>query len=368
MEFGFVPEPDVEEFKDVILRKKRPKRAHICELGIDKVVLKYIWENIFGEKWIEGETREEREKMLLNYIKIFKNLGFDTVRLNSDFRFDANIKFPQKVRKGKDTAELSKNERNWVEEKEGMIKTWEDFENYPWPDGEKIDIWPFEFISENLPDSMGILGCLSQGVFEITMFLFGYENLCYLIYDNPELVKAVIDKVGEIILKGYEKLCKMKKLIGFFQGDDMGFKTGLLLPPDFIRKHILPWHRKFSELAHNNNLLYILHSCGNLEEIMEDLIEFVKIDAKHSFEDEIIPVWKFKRKYGERIGVIGGVDVGKLCRFEDGKLRKYVREILDKCGLEGYILGSGNTIANYVPVKNFLIMIEEGHKYKPAPM
>ena len=101
---------------------------------------------------------------------------------------------------------------------------------------------------------------------------------------------------------------------------------------------------------------------------MEDLIEFVKIDAKHSFEDEIMPVWKFKKKYGERIGVIGGVDVGKLCRFEDGKLRKYVREILDKCGLEGYVLGSGNTIANYVPVKNFLIMIEEGHKYKPAPM
>lgn len=55
----------------------------------------------------------------------------------------------------------------------------------------------------------------------------------------------------------------------------------------------------------------------------------------------------------------------KLCRLNEESLRKYIREILDKCMVDGkYALGSGNSIANYVPVKNYLIMLEEGLKWR----
>ena len=52
--------------------------------------------------------------------------------------------------------------------------------------------------------------------------------------------------------------------------------------------------------------------------------------------------------------------VDKLCRLEEDDLRKYVREILENCMPERYALGSGNSIANYVPVKNYLTMLDEG--------
>jgi len=364
MNLNFIPEPDMEEFLEIVKKRKKGKRVHICELHIDYEILKEIWEKILGRNWIEGSGKEIQQKMLLNYIEIWKSLGFDAIRLSSSFRFSANIVFPQKLREGDDTAELTKGKRKWVEENTGVIKNWDDFEEYPWSDPKKIDIWPYKFLAENLPDNMGILGCLSQGIFEITMFLFGYENLCYQIYDNPELVKAVVNRVGNIIYSGYKKLLEVKKIIGFFQGDDMGFKTGLLLKPSFFREYILPWHKKFSSLAHENNLIYILHSCGNIDEIMRDLIEDVKIDAKHSFEDEIMPVCEFKRKYGDKIAVIGGVDVGKLTLSKKEEIRNYVQEILEKCGTDGYILGSGNSIANYIPVENFLTMIETGFKYR----
>jgi len=29
----------------------------------------------------------------------------------------------------------------------------------------------------------------------------------------------------------------------------------------------------------------------------------------------------------------------------------------------GYCLGTGNTVANYMPLENFLIMLDEGRKY-----
>jgi len=357
--------PDVNEFKEALTLKRKPSRVHIGELHIDKEIVKEITEKVFQEQWIEPVDRRAQEKCLLSHIGLWHNLGFDCVRLSSYFRFSANLNFPSLYKEAADTALLKSEKRRWAEERCGIITNWEDFENYNWPDPENIDLWPFEFTAKNLPEGMGMWGCLSQGFLESTMFLIGYENLCLLLYDNPELVKAVFDRVGTLILKANRRMSGLDNLVGFFQGDDMGFKTGELLPPDVLRKYVLPWHKKLADLAHENNLLYILHSCGDIKSIMEDLISSVKIDAKHSFDDGIMPVSEFKKKFGHRTGIIGEIDIDKLCRLDTKQLRKHVRNILEECmQTPGYILGSNNSIANYVPVDNFLAMIEEGFMYK----
>ncbi|MFN4226791.1 MAG: uroporphyrinogen decarboxylase family protein [Candidatus Ratteibacteria bacterium] len=358
------PEPDIDSFKKVLSRKDKGYRVHCCELHIDEEILKFLFEYLFEEKWIEPVDYQTQKKTIENIVKIYYKLGFDTIRLSSYFRFSSNLKFDLPKKEISDTALFSRGKRKWIDEKQGLIKNWNDFNNYLWPEPEKIDLWVFEYLCEILPENMGIFLSISQGIFETVMFLFGLENLCYLIYDDEELVKKTTEKVGEIIYKAIEKFIKLEKITGIFQGDDMGFKTQTLLPPEFFKKYILPWHKKISELAHQNKKFYVLHSCGNIDLLMDFLIEEVKIDAKHSFEDEIMPVWKFKEKYGNRVGIIGGVDVGKLSLQKEDELRKYIRKILEKCNGPGYIFGSGNSITNYIPIKNFLIMLEEGYSFK----
>ena len=57
---------------------------------------------------------------------------------------------------------------------------------------------------------------------------------------------------------------------------------------------------------------------------------------------------------------MGGVDVDLLVRSDETSLRRYVRQTMEVCMEEGrYVFGSGNSIANYVPLKNYLIMIDE---------
>jgi len=138
----------------------------------------------------------------------------------------------------------------------------------------------------------------------------------------------------------------------------------MIVSPELLRKLVLPWHKRFASLAHQYDKMYWFHCYGNVSMIMEDLIEGVKIDAFHSFQDNIIPVGEFKRKYGERIVVLGGVDVDKLCRMEEDDLRRYLRDILEDSMPCRYALGSGNSIANYVPVRNYLIMLDEGLRWK----
>ena len=187
-------------------------------------------------------------------------------------------------------------------------------------------------------------------------------------YDNPELVQAVFARTGELITGMYRKLLGLPHLVGSFQGDDMGFKTSTLVSPSFLRRHVLPWHKQLARLAHDHDLIYMLHSCGNLEAIMKDLIEDVRIDARHSFEDAIMPVTSCKQKYGARIGLLGGVDMDKLCRLAPEDLRRYVRELLAVCMPGGrYALGSGNTVANCVPLENYLVMLEEAFNWGRRP-
>ena len=47
---------------------------------------------------------------------------------------------------------------------------------------------------------------------------------------------------------------------------------------------------------------------------MNDLIDYVKIDAKHSYEDSSYSVAEYKKLYGDRIAILGGIDMDKLSR------------------------------------------------------
>ena len=102
---------------------------------------------------------------------------------------------------------------------------------------------------------------------------------------------------------------------------------------------------------------------------MDDLIDDVGIDAKQSYEDKIMPVTEVKKKYGDRIAVLGGVDMNAICTLEEKELRAYVRNIIQVCGPGGgYAMGTGNTVANYIPLKNFYIMLDETRKYGVYPI
>ena len=197
------------------------------------------------------------------------------------------------------------------------------------------------------------------------MWLMGYETFALAIYDQPKLVKAMFDKIAEIIVPLARTLVQMDLVVALWMGDDMGFKTGTMIAPEHLRKYVFPVQKRIADVAHEQGLPFLLHACGNLEAVMNDLIDDVDVDAKHSFEDVIEPVEHFAARYGDRIAVIGGVDVDILGRGTEEHVRTRTREILEACAPSGgYVLGSGNSIANYIPLENFLAMVDEGWRYR----
>ncbi len=353
------PEPDFNLLREIIKGNKEPERVHFVEFLVDEEVIQHITEKYFDKKCVP-DTFENREEHLQQVIDFYYKLGYDYVPLAPQW-----FNIPDfKKRITEDTAELSKGKRNWVEEGEGIIKEWHDFENIDWETIEP-DYWQLEYTQEHLPHGMKMT--VYNTVFQMVLEnLLGYEDLFIYSYDKPELVEAIFDAWGKVVLRFYEGAVKFPQLGAIFHADDMGYKTGTMLNPQFLKKNVLKWLKKYAGLAHSENKMFWLHSCGNLASIMDDLINYVNIDAYHSFQDIIIPVAEYVKEHNHEVATLGGVDMDKLVRLKEEELRIYVRDILKECMPERFLLGSGNTIANYVPPENYLIMLEEGLNWKKS--
>ncbi len=361
------PVPDFDEFVRVLKGEQVPRRVPIVELGIDPEVLQYIQETFLGGPWALPRgvysPNQPDERYLGQLVNIYYRLGYDfaplwPMWLNSP---------PKKVRPATDTADKSRGTREWVDESGAQISSREDFESFPW---EKIYTPPeiVEMAARHLPDGMklAVSACLFEDIYE---YFLGTEGFFYQMTDDPQLVEDVFNRWGQVIYDYYASVISLEAVGGIFHADDMGFKTGTLISPANLRRLLFPWLSKYTALAHAHHKVFLLHSCGNLYKkspsVMDDLIDVVKIDGFHSFQDVILPVEDAKTRFGKRVGLLGGVDMDKLATLPEPDLRTYLRGILEACMPGGrFALGSGNTVANYVPIKNFAIMLEEARQWK----
>lgn len=338
--------PDFTRLSDAVLRRGDAVRLPFLELFADQEIV----EAILGRPW--GGIAER--------IEFWYRLGYDSIPLNVGLGFGT----PRAA--VTNTAAAARNDRYWVTDDLCPIQTRDDFDRHEWPDPEQVSAQPFEEAAELLPEGMSIM-LQSGGVLENVMWLMGYTGFANALYDDPDLVADMFEHVASRIYRAMEKVIDCDRVGGVFFGEDMGFKTATMVAPEHLRKYHFPYLKRLVDLAHAHGKFFILHSCGNLSEVMDDLIDYVGIDAKHSFEDAIAPVSRVKQLYGDRIGIVGGVDVDALARLNADDMRRYVRRVLEDCAPGGgYVLGSGNSVANYVKLENYLIMLEEGWRFRAS--
>lgn len=339
------PQPDFGRLQTVFARGV-PDRVPFIELFLDAEVMAAIREAPFSS---------DPQQLWRETADLHMRLGFDFVPAHTDFAF------PHQTVGAPDTATLSRTTRAWVEEAHGTIEAWADFERYPWPEPRDEHYRPLDYAAAALPDGMKLIPRGPGGVLENVMWLMGYQPMSYAMADQPDLIEAMFERIGAALVKVFDAMASHDAVGAVFLGDDMGFKTQTMISPEDMRGHVFPWQRRLAEAVHRHGKHFLLHACGNLEAVMDDLIDYVGIDAKHSFEDVIMPVTEAKKRWGGRIALLGGVDVDLLTRGSADQVRRRVREVLEACMPGGgYALGSGNSVANYVPVENYLALLEEG--------
>lgn len=317
--------PDFSQLRKVLFREGKPDYVPLYELSVGSDVM----EAALGKKVEDAAATMD----------FYYSAGYDYVPVAPivDFHFGS-----------------------LVDRSQGYpISDWESFENHPWPKSHDVSYANFESVAAILPDGMKIIGQTS-GILEAVESLVGYEQMCYLLFDAPALIEAILERISEVYNAMYKNMADHEQVGAVVISDDMGFKTQTLIGATDLKKYILPRHKQLTMIAHNVGKPCVLHSCGQLSSIMEDIITFVGIDAKHSYEDCILPVVDAKHLYGDRIAILGGFDLDRLCRSDEQSVREYTRMLIETLGASGgYAIGSGNSIPGFVPLDNYLAMLDE---------
>jgi uroporphyrinogen decarboxylase len=279
-------------------------------------------------------------------IDAFRNAGYDYVTLGGSgmyFRTDA------RGYEGKKSISLNKG---------AVIHDRASFKAYDWPDPDSYDYSRLEELDGYLPEGMKIIVSGPGGVLENVIALVGYDDLCFMLADDPQLACDVFDAVGSRLLRYCELSAKYDTVGALISNDDWGFNMQTLLSVNDMHKYVFPWHKKIANAIHSFGKPVILHSCGNLELVMDDIINDMKYDGKHSYEDKIMPVEQAYDKYGDRIAIMGGIDLDFLCRSTPEQVYERSAAMIERTGSKGgYGHGSGNSIPYYVPHENYLAMI-----------
>lgn len=332
--------PDYREFLKVLRRQGKPDHLpfyeHVASLG-------FVTRRLGVP--IERMTADKRTYWQ-HYVNFWIGMGYDCVPIE----IGPNLPLP--------AAEHGIG--GHASESKVVIRDREDFEKYAWPKEDNLcPFHDYEIAAECLPEGAKLVAGVAAGPFEWATYMLGVMGMSYMLMDDPELVEMVFRRIGEIHLAIDRKLATLDAVCAMRQGDDLGFRTSTFLAPDDLRKMVFPIYREMTSIAHAAGKPFILHSCGNLAAVYDDLVD-CGIDAKHSFEEAILPVEQFKKLYGNRMTPLGGLDVDAICRSSPDDLRRYARKKIETCFADGYwAMGTGNSLTDYMPVENYMLVLEE---------
>lgn len=323
-----------------VLEKKIPQRPTLFELFMDAGHI----QRFSGMDWREGDV----EGQVAATIAANDHLGYDyVIQTASGFSYPAA--------RGGAGETISLNDAPTITDRES-------FDRYPWPNAADFANTQLEVAGRYLPEGMKLMIWSADGLLETVIKLTGYDNLCYLLYDDPELVSDLFERIGQGYLTYFTRCIADKNVMALVSSDDWGFNTQTMLAPDVLRKYLFPWQKEYVQLAHLHGKYAVLHSCGCFHDIIDDVVA-LGFDARHSYEDNILPVEQAYQQLCGRLAVLGGLDVDFLVRATPEEIAKRAGDMLmQSASRGGYALGSGNSIADYMPAEHYLAMITQAWK------
>jgi uroporphyrinogen decarboxylase len=196
--------------------------------------------------------------------------------------------------------------------------------------------------------------------------LFGMEEYFVKMHTHPEVVLAATDRVCEFYYEANERFFTAAGGLvdGFFFGNDFGTQKSLICGPRQFDRFIMPWFRRFTEQGHRHGHQVVLHSCGSIHDIIEQLIE-AGVDCLHPLQAKAarMDAETLARDFKGRIAFLEGIDAQELLTFgTPEKIRAEVRRIKRLLGPRLIVSPSHEAILPNVPTENVAAMVEAAHE------
>jgi len=247
-----------------------------------------------------------------------------------------------------------------------IIGDWGGVESYPikgpslagyrFPDGAAPGRWDYvPEIRQKHPDHF--LMASGRGLFVSAWSLCGFENYLSYIGNEPNFVEELTEKLADFSCLVTAQL-KGLGVDGIRFADDWGLQETLMIRLDTWRRLFKKHYRRIYEAAHKVGLIVMIHSCGNITELLPDFIE-LGVEVVHPLQPEAMDVTYCKRKFGRDLTFWGGL--GSQSTIPNGTPEDNRREVRSRLKLfndGGYILAPAGAIPTEAPAENVAAIVE----------
>lgn len=359
------PRPNFEHLCRVLLRQGEPDYVPLVEFSVDADV--------------KAAFLRRRVETLADEVEFWARAGYDFVPLQAGIRSlirpglsagERSWAAPRQ-RQGRAAYSIYSTEDRtitWAEEGRGVITSLREFERFPWPDPDRMDLGAFEQVRRYLPPGMKVIAYMGW-TFTAVWTLMGMETFCYALHEQPELIRRMYDRLWWIQSRVLLRVLEFDTVGAVAHPDDLAYSDALLVSPRHLREYVFPWYRWSVTMARERGLPSVFHSDGRLNSVLDDIIA-CGFNALHPIEPKAMDIAALKQRVGDRLCLIGNIDLGyTLTRGTPAEVEAEVRERIRTVGPGGgYCVGSSNSITSYVPLENYNAMREAVFRYGRYPL
>jgi uroporphyrinogen decarboxylase len=250
--------------------------------------------------------------------------------------------------------------------------------DYPLKDWSRLD----DYLTHHVPDPRapgrvdaavpliqrhGVLkycyGVIHLALFERMHALRGMQDLFTDFYIHEAEIRRLMDALQDYLIEIVRRWAEIDA-DGVFLTDDWGSQTGLLIAPDLWRRLFKPYYARVFEEVHRLDLDVLFHSCGNVTDIVGDLID-IGLDVLDPVQPGAMNITRLAREFGGHVAFSGAIDIQDLlCSASPQQVKDEVRRIIDTLGRPfggGLLLGPANVMTPDTPFENLQALFEAAH-------
>lgn len=195
--------------------------------------------------------------------------------------------------------------------------------------------------------------------------LRGMENILCDFYEQPEAMHRLMDALCDFHETAIRRAGRELDVDAIQTTDDIGMQTGPMFSPAIFKEFFKPRYKRLIDAAHEHDMHFWLHTCGDVRPFMEDFIE-IGLDVIHPIQKYTMDEREVAAKFGGRIAFWAGMDVQQILPWgtpED--VRKEVRFMIDTYDRSdgGCMITAGNGVTPDNPIENLRAFYDETYNY-----
>lgn len=241
----------------------------------------------------------------------------------------------------------------------------EELKDYPWPDVKYFDFTEIYKEIDKYPDKMIFTGLANTFFHKVCDFL-GMENYFIQMYENPELVGALTERIVDFYVEANDKFFEGlgNRADVMFIANDFGTQRDMIISPELFHRFVFPSMKRLIAVGKKHNKKVMLHSCGSIYRIIPDLID-AGVDILHPIQAQAAGMSADEiKQYKNDLAFVGGIDAQSFfVNATPEEVRREVHRVKSILGPDIVISPSHEEVLPNVPPANILAMAEAGKEF-----